>query len=415
VEDANVSVKPPDVSSAAELKVSYGEDLMEFHGDIDARTQLSSVQGTAWDIKNQAIVQGKAVTPQTLNSQGDLKSTDLASVVGPSSFGLQTVAPLEKTSLDDWATAQQVKSGLARIQGSMKFQGSAKAKPGTLIEIDGVGNRFNGSVFVSSVNHEIADGNWMTDVDFGMPPDWFAERRDLVAPPAAGLLPGVDGLQVGVVKKLDEDPDGQSRVQVSVPVLQAETEGVWARLANFYASNSFGAFFVPEIGDEVVLGYFNNDPSYPVILGSLYSSGRTPPYSLTADNYTKAIVTRTQLKVEFDDENKVVTILTPGNNQIVLSDKDKSILIQDQNNNKVELNDSGITLNSPKDIQIKATGKVDINATGAISLSSNADVTVSGNNVSHTAQIGFTAKGNASAELSASGQTTVKGAMVMIN
>jgi hypothetical protein len=52
---------------------------------------------------------------------------------------------------------------------------------------------------------------------------------------------------------------------------------------------------------------------------------------------------------------------------------------------------------------------------GAITLDSKADVKASGMNVQCEAKVGFTGKGNATAELSASGQTTVKGAMVMIN
>jgi uncharacterized protein involved in type VI secretion and phage assembly len=297
----------------------------------------------------------------------------------------------------------------------MKFQGSALAKIGSLITLDGVGARFNGEVFVSSVKHQIMGGNWTSEVDFGMSPDWFAEQRNLVAPSASGFLPGIEGLQIGVVLKLDEDPEGQSRVQVSVPILQAETEGVWARLSNFSASNSFGAFFIPEIGDEVILGYLNNDPSNPIVLGSLYSSKQVPPYELTPDNYTKAIVTREKLSIEFDDEKKTITITTPSENKVVLNDDEKSIMLQDQNGNKVQLSESGIVLDSPKDIAISAAGKITIDATGNIEVTSKADVNVQGSNVNHTADIGFTAKGSASAEISASGNTTVKGAMVMIN
>jgi uncharacterized protein involved in type VI secretion and phage assembly len=261
----------------------------------------------------------------------------------------------------------------------------------------------------------MSSGNWVTEVEFGMSPDWFAEQRDLVAPSASGWLPGVEGLQIGVVMKLDDDPCKQSRVQVKVPVLQADTEGVWARLANFHASNGIGAFFVPEIGDEVVLGYLNNDPSNPIVLGSLYGPKNLPPYEFSAENNTKAIVTRSELKIEFDEEKKITTIITPGENKVVLSDDEKSILLQDQNDNKVELGPDGITLDSPKDIKITAGGKITIKATDKIEVNSQADVAVAGMNVSHEAQAGFTAKGNASAELSASGQTTVKGAMVMIN
>lgn len=415
VDDGKVSVKSPDTSSSANLIVTYGQDLMEFHADMDARTQFSAAKGTSWDLKTQAIVEENG-SSKTLNSQGDLTSDDLAKVIALDALGLQTSAPLVSTALKSWADAQLLKSGLSRIRGSMKFQGSAKAKAGELIEVAGVGNRFNGSVYVSSVNHDIANGNWLTEVEFGLPLDWFAENRDIVAPPASGLTPGIEGLQIGVVKKLDADPEGEYKIQVSVPILQAETEGVWARLAGFYATaDGNGAFFVPEIGDEVVLGYFNNDPSHPVILGSLYSSNKNPPYDLTAENYKKAIITKGQLKIEFDDEKKILTIVTPANNQIVIADDQKSILLQDQNNNKVQLNSDGIVLDSPKDITISATGKISLTATDEIGISSQADVKVDGLNISQTANVGFTAKGSATAELSASGQTTVKGAMVMIN
>jgi len=414
VEDGKLSVKPPLTNGSAELKLTYGEDLIELHADIDARSQLTEVSSVSWDPDKQELIEETA-GPQTLNAQGDLTAKELAKIVGPKSFRLQTQALLEKAALKDWADGQQLKAGLARIRGHMKFQGSAKVKPGTLLELDGVGDRFNGKVFISSVKHQIVAGNWISEADFGMSPDWFAEQRNLVAPPASGFLPGIEGLHIGVVMKLDEDPGGQSRVQVSVPILQAETEGVWARLANFYASNSFGAFFIPEIGDEVILGYLNNDPSNPVVLGSLYSSKQAPPYELTADNFTKAIVTKSQLRIEFDDENKVTTIITPGGNTLVLSDEDQSILMQDQNGNKVELSTDGIVLDSPKDINIGAKGKISIDAVGEIAISSKADVKVEGLNVNHTANVGFVAKGSASAELSASGPTTIKGATVMIN
>jgi hypothetical protein len=99
----------------------------------------------------------------------------------------------------------------------------------------------------------------------------------------------------------------------------------------------------------------------------------------------------------------------------VLSDKDKSIVLTDQNGNKVSLGQAGITLESPKDIKIDAKGALTISSAGALTLSAKADVKVEGLNVSCEAQVGLTAKGSASAELSADGQTTVKGAMVMIN
>ena len=415
VTDGTVRVSAPQTDGEAGLKVKYGEDLMEFHADVDARTQLTSVAAVAWDPKTQDVLKSAGAGPQQLNSQSDFSWTDLAKVAGPGEFVLRTSTPVEKAVLGTWAKAQQIKAGLARIRGRMKFQGSAKAKPGEMIELAGVGKRFSGKVFVTAVHHEIAAGNWITEAEFGLAPDWFAERPGVSAPPATNWIPAVGGLQIGVVKKLDGDPEAENRVQVSVPVTQAEQNTVWARLAKFYGSGSFGAFFIPEIGDEVVLGYLNEDPSHPVILGSLYSSNHKPPYELSAENNTKAIVTRCMARIEFDDDKKVITVTTPGKNKLVLSDEGKSILLQDQNNNRIEMGTGGITIDSPKDIKISAKGGITIDAVNAISMSSKADVKSSGLNVSCDAQVGFTAKGAASAELSASGQTTVKGAMVMIN
>ena len=127
------------------------------------------------------------------------------------------------------------------------------------------------------------------------------------------------------------------------------------------------------------------------------------------------VVTNSKLKIEFDEEKKITTIVTPAENKVVLSDDEKSILLQDQNNNKVELSPDGIVLDSTKDISITAQGKITIEAMDTIDVSAQADVSVKGLNVNLEANVGFVAKGNASAELSASGQTTVKGAMVMIN
>ncbi|MPY23415.1 type VI secretion system tip protein VgrG [Shewanella psychropiezotolerans] len=414
VDAGKLTIGEPQVTGTGELTVTYGEDLIDFSADLDARYQLSSVSGVCWDPATQKVQQEK-VEAQTLNKQGDLSSSDLAATLSIDNFRLQTSNTLDSASLKAWAKGQQIKSALARIQGTMKFQGSATAKIGSLIEIAGVGSRFNGLVYVSRVHHELVDGQWLTDIEFGMSPHWSSEHRDISAPPASGLLPAVEGLQIGVVMKLDGDPSGQNRIQVQVPVLQASTEGVWARLATFYASEDIGNFFIPEIGDEVVLGYFNNNPSEPVILGSLYSSKRKPAYDLTAENNIKAIITKSKLKIEFNEEDKVITIITPGENKVVISDKDKSIVLEDQNSNKLELNSSGITLDSPKDINITAKGKMTLSAVGEMSLSSNADLKLAGLNINQTAQVGFVAKGSASAELSASGQTTIKGAMVMIN
>jgi hypothetical protein len=381
---------------------------------LDPRFQYTSVVGASWDPKTQEIVSQKA-GPAELQLQGDLDSRKLASVLGSPEVRLQTSAPVDGVGLKAWAGARQMKSGLARVRGHMAFEGSPKAVVGELMEVRGVGRRFEGDVFIGGVTHRLEGGAWITEVTFGVDPFWFAERKDVVSPMASGWTPGIGGLQVGVVKKLDANPDGEPMIQVTIPVLGEEAEGVWARLGTFYGSKDVGSFFIPEVEDEVVLGFLNDDPSAPVVLGSLQGSARRPPEALTAENHIKALVTRSKLRVGFDDEKKVIAISTPAGNQIELSDDGKSVTLTDESRNSVSMTPDGITLNSAKDIEITAKGKILLHGSAGVSAQADADVKVSGANISHEAKAGFTAKGGSSAELSAAGVTTIKGSLVRIN
>lgn len=409
-----LSVCAPAIDTDAVLSISYGTELIDFSAQIDPSYQFSKVTGVSWDLSQQQTTQGSA-SSQSISNQGNLSASDLAGVLNIDDYRLQSSSPYTQDTLESWAKAQQIKSTLARIRGSVSFQGSAEAKINTLIKVAGVGERFNGPHYISGIHHQLEHGQWITTADLGYTPMWSSEHRDLGAPPAAGFLPPVDGLQIAVVSKLDEDPLSQYRIQVKIPALGDDNNVLWARLISYYATSTSGNFFIPEVGDEVLVGYINNDPSQPIILGSLYSSQHQAPYSLTSDNNTKAIVTKSQLKIEFNEEDKVITLITPANNTMTISDADKAIKLSDQTGNTITMNESGIALDSPKDITLRAKGGITLKATKNIEMQASADLKGTGLNVSLQAQTGLTAKGSATAELSASGITTVKGSMVKIN
>jgi uncharacterized protein involved in type VI secretion and phage assembly len=298
------------------------------------------------------------------------------------------------------------------LRGSVTFFGNASPKINTLIDLKGFGSRFNGSALISSIRHTIYEGNWRTETGFGVSPELYYEKYPQ-ATGGHGLLPSVNGLQNGVVKQIEEDPDAEHRILITLPILGTD---VWARQAGLYATKGKGSFFLPEVGDEVIVGFLNDDPRYAIILGGVYSSKNAPPYTADKDNTYKAIVSNSDLKIEINDKDKVLTISTPGGNSVVFSDKDKSIVVEDQNGNKVEMVSGGITLKSGKDITIDAGGKITLKAKQKIEVSSSGgDVALKGLNVNGDGQVGVKMKGGATAELSAGGQTTVKGAMVMIN
>jgi Rhs element Vgr protein len=396
--DNTFAVKKPDVSTEPVLQLVYGSTIFEMDAEMDARSQYTAVKGATWSFADQALTEVDGADPG-LAEAGDISATDLADVIGLSEFQIRHNGMVEEAELQAWADATLLRSRLSKLRGRVLCQGFSGIKPGDVLELQGLGNRFNGKVFVAGVKHQFASTNWESDIEFGLSDKWLVKRfTDVNEIPAGGLLPGIQGLRIAVVVS-NEDPDGEDRVQVKMPMINADEDGIWARVATLDAGDTRGSFFRPEIDDEVVIGFINDDPRDPIILGMVNSSAKPAPLPGSNDNHEKGFFTRSEMKVLFNDDVKSITIETPGGGKFVIDEDGATITIEDKNGNIVEMSDSGISMESPKDINIKATG----------------DLNLEGMNVNVKAQTQLKAEGSAGAELSAGGNTVVKGAVVMIN
>ena len=412
-----VRVARPDTGQQPALLLEYGDSILELRAEMDAASQFASsaIQSHTWDIGSQKVVQSG---PGRVNVEelGNVSSADLAKVFDVRSFTQQTGGTISKDSLQAWSSAELLRSKLSKIRGEVCFQGSSKVLAGGTLELAGLGQRFNGKAWVSGVHHSITDGRWITTAAFGLTPRWFAaEAPAIAAPDASGQLPPIKGLQTGIVKKVAKDPDGEYRVFVELPLLQENSKGVWARLGTFYASKKVGAVFFPEVQDEVIVGFMNQDPRYAVILGAVYSKKLPPPYPPDEKNDKKAIVTRSKLEITFDDKDKVMVLKTPGGHSVSLDDKSGKVTIEDSNRNRITLSKGGLELDSAANVTIKAKRDVSIEAGGNLDLSAKMKASMAGMQVSHKAKTKFSAQGNTAAEVKASGILTVRGAMVKIN
>ncbi|MFK8185241.1 MAG: type VI secretion system tip protein VgrG [Phormidesmis sp.] len=407
VDDGKVSVKVPETSASPKLTLTYGANILEMDLSLDAKDQYAATEVKAWDYGDQKLVSATGKEP-SVNQQGNLAGKKLAKAIDVKTVELRHGGLIEPQELQAWADAQLLKSRLGKVQGRIKIEGYQDAKPDDVIELEGMGDRFNGAAYISGIQHEMAGGVWTSQLHVGLNPQWFYKSADVVERPASGLLPGISGLQIGVVLQLQDDPTKDDRVLVKAPIIDEKTaDGVWARVATLDAGEKRGSFFRPEIGDEVVLGFVNDDPRHPVILGMLNSSKHPAPLTAENTNHHKGFITRSEMKVLFDDEKKIMTLETPGGNTVVISDDEKSILLSDQTGNTVTLDSSGISLKSPKDISIEATGKLNLKATQ--------DASLEGLNVNAKANTQFKATGNAGAEVSTPAIAVLKGSLVQIN
>lgn len=392
-----VAVKAPSVSGAAAVTLQFGATVIELDAEIDARRQFSAVKGISWDPSQQALVSADATDPG-ITSPGNLSASDLANVVSLSSYDLRHGAIAEDEA-KAWADAEWLQSQINRVSGRAKCEGVATIQPGDVASLQGVGDRYSGNVYVTGVRHDFdqVDG-WKTHVQFGGVEEPLSDD-EVSSPPASRLLPAVHGLQVGIVSS-NEDDEGEFRVRVRLPVVDNDDDGIWARVASIDAGSSRGVFIRPEVGDEVVVGFFDDDPRRAVILGMLHSSANAAPLQGSNANNEKVYQSRSQMKLYFNDDTKVMTLSTPGGNSITLSENDQAIKVNDQNGNKIEMTSDGITIESAKALTLKASTELKLESGTSFGAKGGTDLKL---------------EGTASAELSCSATTTVKGGMVQIN
>lgn len=401
-----VSAKTPDSSAEPPLVITLGVDLIELDVSVDAQRAIGGAELNAWSSASQEMVTGTGGTPPAV-TLGNASSSAISDVLGARTRSASTASDLAKADLDRIAKARVQRSVLAAVHGHCRFQGSGAIAPGDMLEIAATGPAFSGKAYVSGVRHELREGNWITEARLGLAQDWATDRAGSGGQVTAGITAPHLGLQIGKVITIAEDPDGKQRIKLSLPMVASQPAVVWARYGQPYATGSAGIQFMPEVDDEVIVGFLSADPNSAIVLGSLHNGNAAQPIAPEEPNNLKGIITRSDLRIDFDDDKKILTLSTPGGHSITMDDDASELTFADMNGNSITCSSSGIEIKSDKDITVTATGKIDLQASQ--------DATLQGLSVTCSGDTGFTGKGGSTAELSSGGQTTVKGSIVMIN
>ena len=138
------------------------------------------------------------------------------------------------------------------------------------------------------------------------------------------------GVVEGVVTDVNDTKAKEGRVKVQFPWFDEKMETEWCRVHQFYAGNGYGAFFVPEVGDEVLVAFIQGDMRLPIILGGLYNGKDKPPSHRAPDLDQKLIRTKGGHELLFDDTQgkQRVRIRTNGGHTVDLDDSTRTITLQ---------------------------------------------------------------------------------------
>ena len=170
-----------------------------------------------------------------------------------------------------------------------------------------------------------------------------------------------------------KDPLSRNRVQVRIyntDGVKDQDAPVWARVAVPFAGGSRGGFFIPDVGDEVVVVFLSGDPRFPVIVGSLWNGKDSAPETLggagdSVDRWTITGKAGTRIAiVEESSGNPTITFSTPGGLTGTMTDTGGgSIEFTNSEQTSVKIDSSGVTINAPTGtVQITAASEVDVTA-----------------------------------------------------
>jgi uncharacterized protein involved in type VI secretion and phage assembly len=173
----------------------------------------------------------------------------------------------------------------------------------------------------------------------------------------------VPGVVTGVVKSV-EDPDQQGRVQVSFPFLGGQNDSTWAPVATLMAGGGRGSWFMPEVGDEVLVAFNQEDVAHPFIIGFLWNGQDKPPVTDTdISAKVRRLRTVSGHRIDFDDTggSEKITIHTQGGHEIVMDDSPGAgnISITTKGTQKIQMQDT------PASVNIETAGQNQISISDA--------------------------------------------------
>lgn len=278
-----VKIGVPALASVADGTLSAGDvkDLRQMEAGqwaFSERRQPAAVNVSFWDDQTHTDeTQEGTATP--LGTQAFDPASGMPLSPAPWEYSYST--PLGIPAATALARSLLTNLQASYAEGAFVIDGTLDFSLGQTLALSGFGSALDGNGIISGVHQYISrSSGWRTRLTLG-------ENESL-----SSLLPipGAGGVHIGVIDTFENDGSQMNRFRVRVPVLGDECPALWARFASPYASNQSGFCFYPQLGDEVVLGFFEDDPCYPVILGAMHSKVNQAPVTPSAENQIKALV-----------------------------------------------------------------------------------------------------------------------------
>ena len=416
IQNNKLYFRDPTTTAAPTLKLKWLTDINSFNVRVTSAEQVSSVEVNSWDYSQKKLISKAASTetcPLTSTGSGSGGSVNKAFKFKQPPKMIVVDQPVNNNPAEAEKIAQALYNELSEefVTADAKAEGNPDIRAGKTVFLKDMGTRYSGGYYITEARHRYSKGVYKTD---------FAVRGlrqgSLLStlPPKTHLQPG-QTLLVGLVTN-NKDPNGWGRVKVKYPTLNNKDESQWARVVGLGASMKRGFYCLPEIDDEVLIGFEHGDIHRPYVIGGVWNGKDTTVETVgdtinrkgqvrlrtikTREGHTVQFVeddlkqskagiyikTKDGHHIELNDSQKYIQIKTAGStiagrHTIRMDDRRKSISIRTAGRNRVNLNDMSSTITVKTKlgqsltfrdpgmmVKLFTTGLVDVIAGGAVNV-----------------------------------------------
>ncbi|MEM9117691.1 MAG: VgrG-related protein [Cyanobacteria bacterium P01_D01_bin.6] len=385
-----------------QLALQWLQDFGSFQVRVTTAEQVSGVEVRAWDyLSKQAIVstaESAANLTETEYGQGSAISADFGLASDPPTAYVVDKPVESAKEADAIAQALFDELGGEFTVADAQAEGNPDIRAGRVATLEDMG-QYDGEYYITETRHLYYNRRYTTE---------FAVRGlrggnllgDLMIQPR--LRPGQTFL-VGIVTN-NQDPEEMGRVRVRFPTLSPQADGSghesnWARVVAIGAGSDRGFQCLPEIEDEVLVGFEHGDIHRPYVLGNVWNGEDAPPDTVAdmvnrgkvrlrtlrtrtghqlqfveedqnASQAGISLETASGAKVSLNDSTNTITLETPNGHRLSFSDSQGAIKMQSYGGHEISLDDTMqvLSIRSTGSLSLQATTSVNIQAIGSINL-----------------------------------------------